>query len=653
MGGDRGPGRCRGNPGVLAPTPDGPRMMGQARVLFLPQGKEAWVPVGSTLLSAASSVGLALQNICGGEGICGRCRVMVREGQVETSPTLLLSPEEVKAGYVLACQAKVQGDVVVEVPRESLLERPTPDLDAREFLAPEAQALFFRLDPLVQKIFLPLPLPSLEDNLGDQERVFREIRRVMDAPILQAGLKVLRALPETLRRANFQVTATLARRGGTVELLEVEEGNKSQEAYGVAVDVGTSTVVAHLLHLPSGRALEAEAKYNSQRVFGAEVTRRIIASEREGPEKLQALVVEDINDLISLMVERSGVRLADVVAVMCAGNTAMTHFLLGLPAGALRKNPYVAAALRPPPVRAAEVGIRINPRGLLYTMPGIGGWVGGDITAGILASGIHRAQEPVLFVDIGTNGEIVVACRDWMVAASASAGPAFEGTGVTCGMRASRGAITKVRFTPNGVFYETVGNAPAKGLCGSGLIDALAEMFRAGYLDRAGRLTRGVVDHQGEPAFLLLPKGQAERDILITQRDIDNLLRAKAAIFAGISVLLRETGLTVKDLAQVYIAGAFGSHLDPGNAVALGLVPDVALERIRFLGNTSLAGAKLALLSRRAMEEAQSIAERVTYYDLASCPYYYQEFLAAKFLPHTDLSRFPRVAQLWKGPGEG
>jgi molybdopterin-guanine dinucleotide biosynthesis protein A/ferredoxin len=297
--------------GVLSPS----LSSSQARVLFLPEGKEVVVPLGTTLLSAAREAGLALQSLCGGEGICGRCRLRVQEGQVETSPTLLLSPEEVKAGYVLACQARVMGEVVVEVPRETLVERPTPDLDAREFLAPEAHAPPFRLDPLVQKMYLSLPPPSLEDNIGDQERVFREIQKRWDAPVLQAGLKVLRALPETLRKAKFQVTATLARRGGTVELLQVEEGDRTKEAYGVAVDVGTSTVVAHLLHLPSGRTLDAEAKYNSQRVFGAEVTRRILAAEREGTEKLQALVVEDINDLISLMVERQGVKLSDVVAL--------------------------------------------------------------------------------------------------------------------------------------------------------------------------------------------------------------------------------------------------------------------------------------------------------------------------------------------------
>lgn len=329
---------------------------------------------------------------------------------MEAGPTLLLSPEELKAGYVLACQTKLLEDTVVEIPPGTREEISSiMDLDAQGFLALEkGRPSRFPFDPLVKKLFLPLLPPSLEDNLGDQERVFREIRRKIPRASLRAGLKVLRGPPQILRESRFQVTATVAKHGDTTELLQLELGDRAQESFGVAVDVGTSTVVAHLLHLSTGRTLDAEALYNSQRVLGEEVTRRIIAAEREGVERLQALVVEDINALISLMVARQGVKLADVVAVLCAGNTTMTHLLLGLPPGTIRKHPHVAAALRPPPIRAAEVGIRISPRGLLYTVPGIGGWVGGDITAGILAAGIHLVRRPVILVDIGTNGEIVL-----------------------------------------------------------------------------------------------------------------------------------------------------------------------------------------------------------------------------------------------------
>lgn len=626
----------------------------KVRVLFLPAGKEVEVPAGTTLFKAAELADVDLGGICGGHGVCGRCRVVVRSGQVETKPTPLLTPEEVHKGFVLGCQTRVQGDAEVEIPLETQREASLAvSLAGQEFPEPTPRlALPLQPSPLVRKVFLSLPSPTLEDNMADQERLFREIRKKMRAPFLQAELELLRELPGLLRGGRWQVTATLAHRGGITELLQVEPGDTSSAALGAAVDMGTSTVVACLVHLATGKVLDVQAKYNSQRRHGAEVTRRILAAERIGVERLQELVVADINELISLMAERQGAKPWEVLAVVCAGNTAMMHFLLGLPPGSLRRTPYVATALAPPPVRAVQVGLHIHPRGLLYVVPGIGGWVGGDITAGLLASGLYRSEDLVLFLDIGTNGEIVLGCKDWFVTCSASAGPAFEGVGVTSGMRAGPGAIHRVEFASGQVQYWTIGEGPPQGLCGSGLIDALAGLFRLGYVDRSGRLNPrapGVVEYNGDLAFLLAQKGQAARDIFISQRDITNILRAKAAIYAGISVLLRETGVALRDVAGLYIAGAFGSRLDPRNAIILGLIPDFPPERVRFLGNTSLAGAKLCLLSQQAMEEAHRLAERITYYDLAGCPYYYEEFLGALFLPHTDLSRFPSVAEMREG----
>lgn len=620
-----------------------PEDRGLRRVTFFPQGKTAEVPAGSTLLTAAHLAGVSIPSVCGGEGVCGRCRVLVRLGQVKAQPTPLLSPQELAAGYVLACQARVEEDVVVEVPAESQAEEiPAPEKPREAKLTTP-----FPLSPLAHKVFLTLPPPTLEDNVGDQERLFREIRRELGVSTLIVELGVLRELPALLRSAGWQVTAALAHKDEATEVLQLEPHDRSREAFGVALDVGTSTVVANLLHLGTGEVLDMEAKYNSQRIHGAEVTRRILAAERLGVEALQSLVVADINELVSRMAERQGIDPSDVLAVVCAGNTAMTHFLLGLPSGSLRRYPYVATAVAPPVVRAAEVGIRVHPRGLLYVVPGIGGWVGGDITAGLLVTGIHRSKDLVLFVDIGTNGEVVLGCQDWLVACSTSAGPAFEGAGVTCGVRAGPGAIHRVEFRPQGPVFQVLGGGLPHGLCGSALIDVIAGLFRLGYLDRSGKLNpqaKNVVEYNGDWAFLLVPRGQAVRDILVTQRDIANVLRAKAAIYAGITVLLKETGATLKDVRWLYIAGAFGSHLDPRNATALGLIPDFPPERVRFWGNTSLAGARLCLLSRRAWEEAHHLAARVTYYDLGSCPYYYEEFLGALFLPHTDLSRFPSVA---------
>jgi uncharacterized 2Fe-2S/4Fe-4S cluster protein (DUF4445 family) len=628
------------------------------RVTFQPTGAVVEAKRGETLLALARNAGIAIASICGGDGICGRCRLIVERGEVRAPPTALLTREEIQAGYVLACQAEPVGDVEVRVPPEALAAAPLDQAAARfRALHPVVEeGPSFRHHPLVQKVYLELPPPTLQDNLADQERLFRELRRQLSAPILQMGLKVLQPLPRLLRRSGWKVTLTVGQRGGTTEVIQIEPGDRSAHNYGIAVDVGTSTVVAHLVDLVTSQTVDGEACYNSQAAFGAEVTRRILYAEREGPEALRQAIVEDINGLVAALVSRNGVELRDVTAVFCAGNTAMIHFLLGLDPSHVRKSPYVPAASEPSPVRAAEVGIKINPRGLLYTMPGIGGWVGGDITAGILATGLHRAKELTMLIDIGTNGEIVLGNKDWMIACSTSAGPAFEGSGVSCGMKAGPGAIERVEISSDGrVRVRTIGNGKPKGVCGSGLVDAAAELCRVGWVDRAGQLLPGASPHvreqNGLAEFVLVPAAHTAtgKDIVITQRDIENLLRAKAAIYAGARILAASMGLSLADVERIFVAGGFGNYLDLKKAVHLGLIPDLPLDRIRFVGNTSLLGAKLALLSTEALAEAREIARRVTYFDLIAHPHYYEEFLAAKFIPHTDVGQFPSVSRALKG----
>ncbi|MFQ6116923.1 MAG: ASKHA domain-containing protein, partial [Candidatus Bipolaricaulia bacterium] len=494
--------------------------MEKIKVRFYPNDEVVETERGKTLLEIAKEAGIYIASICGGDGICGRCRVIIKGGEVEANPTTLLAREEIQRGYALACQTKVLGDVEVLIPPESRAEgaQILIDEDAQRFRAlyavSEEQA-FFRRDPLVKKIYLELPPPTLQDNLGDQERLYREIRRYVPAPIIQMGLKVLQPLPRMLRRSGWKVTATVGRRGGTTEVIQVEPGNRAGRNFGVAVDVGTSTVVVHLVDLSTSQTIDAEACYNSQMPFGEEVTRRIIHAEREGPEELRQAVVGDINNLISALVSRNQVELNDVTALFCAGNTTMLHFLLGLDPSQIRKSPYIPAATIPPPVRAAEVGIKINPRGLLYTMPSIGSWVGGDITAGVLATGLYQAKQLTMLIDIGTNGEIVLGNREWMLTCSTSAGPAFEGSGVRCGMKASRGAIERVEISSKGyIRYRTIGDGPPKGLCGSGLIDSVAELFEAGYIDRSGRLlpdsSPRVRDQNGQLEFVLVPANRTE-----------------------------------------------------------------------------------------------------------------------------------------------
>jgi len=628
-----------------------------ARVTFYLDDKivETEVEQGATLLEAASISGIYVNSNCGGEGICGTCKFLIKDGQIERGPAGLLTKEEVEEGYVLACQTKVLGDVKVEVPLETRIEEGQIliDKDAKKLRTIRAggEEVFFTREPLVDKLYLELPKPSLDDNLSDHQRLYRKIRSKKKVPILQTGLTMLQEIPTILRDNQWAITATLGMMGDTTELLQVEGGDTSGRNYGIAVDIGTSTVVVHLVDLNNSKTVDGEAKYNSQMKYGEDVIRRIIHADEEGPEELHSLIIDDINGLISTLIFRNKVRRDDIGSVSCSGNTTMLHFLLNLPASYIRKTPYVSASASPPPIKATELGIKINKGGLVYVVPMIGGWVGGDITAGILACGMDKSEKLSLLIDIGTNGEIVIGNKDWMISCSASAGPAFEGTGAESGMRASRGAVEHVTMNDGRIEYSTIGDGKPKGICGSGLIDLVAELFKAELIDRRGALdprkSDRIRERDGQSEFVMVPGSETEtgKDIVITQPDIENLLRAKAAIYAGANILIKSLGLEFKDFERILIAGGFGSYLDRRKTQILGLIPDIPLERIQFVGNTSIIGAKMALLSREALDACHRIAESVTYIDLISYPNYYDEFMAAMFLPHTDLERFPTITQ--------
>lgn len=629
----------------------------KVRVTFQPSGKRVKVDKDTTLLEAGTQAGVYISSICGGDGICGKCRLIIKKGNIKANPTTLLSREEIRKGYVLACQTTAEGDLEVEVPAESRAEKEKilVDKDAQRFRAlyPQAEEkTFFKYDPLVQKLYLELPKTTLQDNLADHLRFYREIRRKRKIPIMQSGLKVLRILPKILRESKGKVTATIGIRGETTEVIQIEEGDTTKESYGLAVDVGTCTVVAHLVNLNNSETIDAEATYNSQRVYGEEVTRRIIYAELKGPDKLREAIVNDINNLISTLISRNKIKLNDVMTLVCAGNTTMVHLLLGLDPSQIRREPYIPACTSPPPIRAAEVGIKINPRGLLYTLPSISGWVGGDITAGILATGINEVKSLTMLIDIGTNGEIVLGSKEWMVCCAASAGPAFEGSGVKHGMRAAAGAIEKVETLADGkVKYSTIGGVKPKGICGSGLIDVMAELFKAGFINRSAKLSpeasSRIREKNGELEFILVPASETQigEAIVLTRADIENLIRAKAAIFAGADILVKSMDLEIKEIEQLYLAGGFGNYLNKEKALVLGLIPDISPDKVQFVGNTSIMGAKMALLSREALERSYEITKKITYYDLITNPGYMDEFISAKFIPHTDLAKFPSLAK--------
>ncbi|MHC4595905.1 MAG: ASKHA domain-containing protein [Planctomycetota bacterium] len=623
-------------------------------VRFEPSGLKAQVPSGTILLEAAHKAGIYLSSICGGDGYCGKCKVVIDQSeQIQSRPTALLTPDEIRENIVLACQTKVLSDMTITVPKSHSLETSQilMDTDARRFseLAGEVRAGLFKYDPLVQKIFVEMPPPTVDNHTADHERLYLAIREQIDAPIMQTGFRILQKLSRLLQSSHYKVTATIGRRGETTEVIEVEAGNHCKRNFAVAVDLGTTTVVAHLIDLTNATTVDTEATYNSQINFGEDYIRRIIyAEENDAFDEMQNRIVNDLNNLIVTLASRKKVDLQDITTVICAGNTAMIHFLLNLDPTRIRRAPYIASASFVPPIRAAEASIQINKRGLLYCLPSVAAYVGSDIVAGALTTRIFTKKEISLFADIGTNGEVVLGNRDWLVCASSSAGPAFEGSGVKHGMRAGAGAIEKLAILDDGsIEFKTIGDSHPVGICGSGLLDTLAELFTNGIIDRTGRfktngqprLTEGDEGRQ----FQLVPAGNNHHEILITQADIDNLVRSKAGVFAAIRVLMESTQTKLEDLDAIYLAGGFGNFLNVGQAVTIGMLPDVPIEKIQFVGNTSIAGAKTVLLSRNALEAAEKIAKSMTYFDLMSHSGYMDEFTRANFLPHTDLSLFPSV----------
>jgi uncharacterized 2Fe-2S/4Fe-4S cluster protein (DUF4445 family) len=641
----------------------------RAAVTFLPDGMRTEVPLGVSLLEAAHEAGVYVNSICGGRQSCGKCRLIVVQGDVEGEDAGLLSEKERRRGYVLACASRVAGDVTVMVPEETRLgEAQILVGEADRGLTGEqldrARQLLFPFEPLVVKQYLELDPPTVENNLADHERLYHGIHRALGTEMpMQTGYRILKVLPHVLRQSEFKVTATIGHRAGVLEGTVVERGNSSRRNFGVAIDVGTTTVVVHLMDLTSGEALASAATYNSQMRFGEDYIQRIIyAEEHDAFTEMQELVVADINGLIEQVARSGGIRVSDILAAMCAGNTAMLHLLLGLDPTRIRREPYIPTANFVPPLRAREVGIHINERGLLFSMPSVAAYIGGDITAGVLATRLYEREELSLFIDIGTNGEVVLGNRDWLVAASCSAGPAFEGSGVEHGMRAASGAIQQLAVGAGlDVRYHTIGGQRPRGLCGSGLLDAIAELFLAGAIDRRGKIDpsqngRRVRDIVGGREFLLVPGAETAtgEDITISDHDIANLLRSKAAVYAAISVLLESMDLTPEAVQRVCLAGGFGNYLDPRKAVLIGMLPDVTRDRVQFVGNTSLAGAKTALLSRTAYAKAEEIARQMTYFDLMGNLKFMDEFSQANFLPHTHIEEFPSVvAQLEAARDQG
>lgn len=641
--------------------------MEKFKVKFKPSGKITEAKKGADLLSTAVASGVYINSSCGGEGVCGRCKVVVKKGKYRTEPTGRISHEERKKGYVLACLTTVEGNLEIYVPKESRLDlskikgedarlhrlkgiySETAEVDKGKPIISEE---VFTHSPVSTKIYVELPPPTLEDSVSDYERLIREIKNKYNIPIIQAGLRNIRRLGSILRHSDWKVTVTLGKRNETTEIVIIEPGDSSHENYGVAFDIGTTTVSGQLVDLNTKEIIGTKATHNKQIAFGDDVITRIVfATEENGLERLHHAVIDNMNSIIQKLVEENKIPLNRVTGVMCAGNTTMMHLLLRVDPTHIRREPYVSTANFVPVIRAAEAGIKVHPRGLLACIPGVSTYVGGDIVAGVVACGINSEKKLTLLIDVGTNGEVVLGNKEWMACCSASAGPAFEGSGVSSGMRAIEGAIERVNIDAKfETKVKTVGSVKPMGICGSGYIDLISEMFKKGIINRDGKInkdlkTKRIRKLDGEYEYVVIFKNKAccGYDIVIKESDIENIKRSKGAIYSAASILIKKFGLSFDNVERIYIAGGFGTYLDMASAISIGLLPDLDRKKFKFVGNSSLIGAREILLSYDTMEKAEEIARKMTYIELSKDPTYMDEYVSSLFFPHTDIEKFPSV----------
>lgn len=634
-------------------------------VQFLPHNTKVTVDENETLIRAAMDAGVHINASCGGGGVCGKCRVLVEEGSVEGGISEHLSREDQEKGYRLACLSQVISDVIIRVPVESQIDTSRLNLQATS--RHTAREMYSNVDelredglfiPPVEKICLEMEPASEADNQADVERIISHLRLNHDEHRLNMNIKLMRKVPELVRKGDFKVTATIVRpvrKDGKNEIANIEPFDTTDRNFAIAVDIGTTTVYGQALDLHTGEVLSQHGEFNSQISYGEDVISRIIFTEKgDGLQILHEKVIQTINKIIEKIIKKAGIGKHEVTTITLAGNSTMTQLLLKIDPRYIRRDPYVPASILYPPFHAMEIGIDLADHTIALIYPGVSSYVGGDIIAGIMASGMYRSSELTLYMDIGTNAEIAIGHKDWMVCTAASAGPAFEGGGVKFGMRAARGAIEDFAINPD--TYEpmiiTIGNKKAKGICGSGLITLSARLLEAGVIDSRGKFNQNldtprIRQTDGIWEYVLVHKEntQIDRDITITEPDLDNLIRAKGAMYSAALTLLEEIGLTIQDIEKIILAGGFGSYVDLESAITIGLLPEINPEKVTYLGNGSLLGCKINSLTNALRRDVGRVVGMMTNFELASTASYMDHYMGALFLPHTELNYFPRVKE--------
>jgi len=627
---------------------------------------ETFANAGDNLLEVARSANVAIDAPCSGNGACGKCRVQLKSGELESKKTLHISDEEYQAGWRLSCCSKISADVNVLVPDIASAYKSrmkVADLSSKEEIAifenakSDIQLAGIELKNSLEVVDVLIDVPSLDDTMPDNERLTRALRKYLNINRVRIPYVVLKKLPDVLRENNFAVKCVIRATSDDMYVYDIFGKDEDVVIGGLAIDIGTTTVSAVLINMENGEILAKSSAGNGQIRFGADVINRIVESQKPGGQKkLQdAVIKETINPMIHEMCKSAKFPKDHIYRMCVASNTTMNHLFAGINADPLRTEPYIPAFFKTNSLFASDVGVDINKDAHIIMAPNIGSYVGGDITAGTLVSQIWNRPEFSLFIDLGTNGELVFGNSDFMMSCACSAGPAFEGGDISCGMRATDGAIEactidKETMEPT---YKIVGDPGTKpvGLCGSGIIDVISELYICGIINPKGKFIREGKrikhDKYGMGSYILAFEEEAGsvKDVEITEVDIDNFIRAKGAIFSAIRTMLTSLDFDVSMIDDVYVAGGIGSGINMQNAVNIGMFPDIPIEKFHYIGNSSLTGAYLMLLSTPAEKKTYELAANMTYMELSTVPIYMDEFVGACFIPHTDTSMFPTVME--------
>ncbi|MHC2995003.1 MAG: DUF4445 domain-containing protein [Candidatus Atribacteria bacterium] len=617
------------------------------KITFLPDKKNIEVNKGTTILKAMERAGISIDTPCGGKGICGKCKILVHKG-ISTSTSVeekFLSKEEIKEGFRLACQTKIFKDSIIDIPLEIRL-------DFNELFTSKLKGDIhhikkgFPLDSDLRKVFLNLEKPSLDDQRSDWERIKNGLflKKIENISNLKIPVEILKKIPNLVRKSGFKITVTLYNN----EVIDIENGNTTESSYGIAFDIGTTTVVGYLVNLKTGEELSAVAKTNPQVIHGDDVISRIefVQKQKDGLEKLQKEIVNTLNEIIRETTQKAGINKNNIYETIIVGNTCMHHLFLGLNPSNIAPVPYIPVIKESFCLKVKDIPeLELNPTANIYVLPNISAFIGADVVAGVLSTSMWREEKLVLFVDLGTNGEVVLGSKKRLWACSTAAGPAFEGARISSGMRAIEGAIEKVKMTNKSINWRTISDVKVKGLCGSGLIDLIAEMFKLGLINKSGKLIdkedckpeiseeikKRIIKGKEGNKFLLVKSNKAKdgKSIYLIQRDIREVQLAKAAIYAGIKILLKEVNISPEDIQEILLAGAFGNFIDKESAIRIGLIPYLPLRKIKFIGNAAGMGTEIALLSKKMREVSQEISKKVKYVELSLRPDFQEEFIKA------------------------